>query len=193
LIGYHLGVSTETESNPVERVAEWAHEQHLQYAHGEDRPLAGYVTTASTYVAAIGVAALSVRVSRHELPERFLLRDLAVLAVGCHKAARLLAKDPVTSPLRAPVTRFVGPGGPSELREEVRGEGVRHALGELLTCPFCVAQWLATAGMFGLVVAPRPTRFVASTFAVVAVSDFLQLAYAAAQQRPSSARRVTRR
>lgn len=35
--------------------------------------------------------------------------------------------------------------------------------------------------MFGLVLAPRATRFMASTLAVVAGSDFLQFGYAAAQ------------
>jgi hypothetical protein len=168
-------------SGPLRRVRHWATEQQRRYAHGEDRPLGGYVVTMSTYTALVGLGFVGVRASGRQLPDRFDPRDLALLAVAVHKTARLIAKDSTTSPLRAPVTRFDGPGGPSEVNEEVRAEGVGHAIGELVTCPFCVGQWLATAGMFGLVLAPRPTRFVASTMTVVAVADALQFAYAAAQ------------
>jgi hypothetical protein len=28
-------------------------------------------------------------------------------------------------------------------------------MGELLTCPFCLGQWVATGLIFGLVLAPR--------------------------------------
>src|SRR6266568_6180594 len=50
---------------------------------------------------------------------------------------RLITKDPVTSPLRAPFTVFEGQEGQAELKEEVRGHGARKAVGELVTCPFC--------------------------------------------------------
>jgi hypothetical protein len=103
--------------------------------------------------------------------------------VATHKLSRLIAKDTVTAPLRAPFTRFEGPQGQGELHEEVRGHGARHTLGELLTCPFCLAQWVATAFAAGLVFAPRPTRLVASTFATVAISDALQNVYAFLQKK----------
>jgi hypothetical protein len=59
---------------------------------------------------------------------------------------------------------------------------LRHSLGELLTCPFCLDVWAVTAFTAGLVFAPRPTRLVAGTFTALAGADFLQLAYAKAQQ-----------
>jgi hypothetical protein len=40
-----------------------------------------------------------------------------------------------------------------------------------------------TTFVFGIALIPRATRLVASTFTAVAVSDFLQLAYAAAERR----------
>lgn len=168
---------------PVERAVEWAEEQERLYAGDEERPLGGYLVTMAVYGAGVGAAALATRLSRRRLPERIPARDLILLGVASHKTARAIAKDPVTSPLRAPVTTFDGQGGPAEVKEEVRGHGLRHSLGELLTCPFCLSQWVATAGMFGLVLAPRATRFAASTMTVVAMADFLQLAYAAAQRR----------
>jgi hypothetical protein len=59
---------------------------------------------------------------------------------------------------------------------------MRHAVGELLTCPFCLDVWVASLFAVGLVVAPRLTRLVAGSFSAVAGADFLQLAYAKAQQ-----------
>ena len=56
------------------------------------------------------------------------------------------------------------------------------AAGELITCPFCLAQWVATGLAAGLVFAPRATRLVMSTFSAVAGADFLQYAYASLQQ-----------
>jgi hypothetical protein len=67
--------------------------------------------------------------------------------------------------------------------EEVRtASTLRHSIGELLTCPFCLDMWVATGFAIGLVFAPRLTRFVAATFTALTGADFLQLAYARAQQ-----------
>ncbi len=176
-------MDAEPDTDPLDRAAEWVDEQQREYTHGEDRPLGGYVVTMATYSAAVAAGAVAIATSGRRLPNRVPIRDLVLLGIATHKTARLISKDPVTSPLRAPVTRFEGPGAPSEVSEEVRGDGAAHALGELLTCPFCVGQWVATAGMFGLVLAPKVTRFAASTMTVVALADFLQYAFAAAQRR----------
>jgi hypothetical protein len=113
------------------------------------------------------------------------LGDVALLSVATHKIARTLAKDPITSPLRAPFTTFQGTSGEAELAEEVRGTGVRHALGELLTCPFCLGQWTATGLVFGLVLAPRATRLFATLFTSLTAADLLQFAYDKVQQDPT--------
>jgi hypothetical protein len=64
----------------------------------------------------------------------------------------------------------------------VRGHGVQHSVGELLSCPMCLAQWVATGLSAGLVLAPRQTRLVLATFTAVAGADFLQYLYAYLQQ-----------
>ena len=178
-------MSTEAgaEPDPLERLGAWARHQHHRYAQDEDRPLGSYAGIDLVYAGVVMGGIALARSTGRGLPERVAVGDLTLLAVATHKLSRTLTKDPITSALRAPFTRYAGQGGPSEVHEEVRGTGVRHAVGELVTCPFCMGQWVATAGLFGLVFAPRSTRFVASAFAVVAGSDFLQLAYAAAQQR----------
>ena len=67
----------------------------------------------------VGVAGLGLLLRRRGqvLPERVSAADLALVAVATHKLSRLLAKDPVTSPLRAPFTRFAGTSGPAELQD----------------------------------------------------------------------------
>jgi hypothetical protein len=91
----------------------------------------------------------------------------------------------VTSPLRAPFTSYEGTSGPAELREEVRGTGARKTVGELITCPFCSATWVATGITAGLVCLPRTTRLATGTFAALAGSDLLQYAHAWLQQEAS--------
>jgi len=145
----------------------------------EDRPLRSYAGLLAAYGGVVLTLALA---GRRRLPGRLPAADLALGAVATFEAARVLTKDPVTSPLRAPFTRYEGVQGPAELSEEVRGTGWRHALGELLTCPFCISQWLATAIVAGLVAAPRLTRTMLSVLGMVAVADFLQFAYSEAEQ-----------
>lgn len=153
-----------------------------EYADGADRPLGTYLAAMGAYASAVTALAAVIWRRGTPLPERIQPWDAAVLALATHKIGRLVAKDPVTSPLRAPFTRYRGTAGPAELKEEARGEPVRHGIGELITCPFCIGQWAATALVGGLVLAPRATRLVAGTFAVLAGADLLQLAYSSAEQ-----------
>jgi hypothetical protein len=136
---------------------------------------------AALVVGAIGLIAAR----RRPLPDSVTPWDVVLLTLGTHKLSRTLSKDAVTSPLRAPFTRFASAGGPAEVMEEVRGTGWRHAVGELITCPFCLDMWIATGFTLGLVFAPKATRLVATAFASLAGADLLQLAYAAAQQAES--------
>ena len=164
---------------PVRR---WARTQEREYTNGEERPLAGDLGAMGVYLGLVSAAAAAVRASGRELPERIPFGDALLLTVGTFRLARRLAKDPVTSPLRAPFTRFQGASGHAEVAEEVRVHGgARHAVGELLTCPFCLAQWVGTAYVFGYVTAPKATRLAALTMTMVAGSDVLQFAYDAIQ------------
>jgi hypothetical protein len=162
---------------------QWIEEEAAAYQGGEDRPLGSFATVIAVYSSVVALASLIVR-RRGGFRQSIGTQDLVLASVATHKVSRLLAKDPVTSPLRAPFTRFTGETtGPAELAEEVRGTGWRKAVGELVTCPFCLAQWVATAFIFGLTLAPRFTRAIAAIFTTVAAADFLHFAYAAADQR----------
>lgn len=148
----------------------------------DERPLKGYATVMGAFAAAAGAVAGVARLTGRTLPTRPPAADVALLAVSTHKISRLITKDAVTSPLRAPFTRFEEAAGEAELNESPRGHGARHALGELLTCPFCTGVWVAGGLAAGLVFAPRLTRFGMGVAAAVAGSDFLHLAYAAAKK-----------
>jgi hypothetical protein len=166
----------------AKQITDRALDEMHSYAHGHDLPLGSFLVIMGAYGAAVTGMTAFLAASGRRLPDRFSWSDLALLAVATHKASRQLAKDPVTSPLRAPFTRYRGTSAEAELDEEVRGDGMRKALGELVSCPFCLGQWVATTGVFGMIVAPRATRAVASVFAVLTASDMLQYAYAKLQE-----------
>ena len=166
-------------SRPLRR---WARHQEREYTNGADRPLAGDLGAMGVYLGLVSAAAAAVRASGRDLPERIPVGDGLLLTVATFRLARRLAKDPVTAPIRAPFTQFQGPSGHAEISEEVREHGgVKHAVGELLTCPFCLAQWVGTGFVFGYVAAPKATRLAALTMTMVAGSDVLQFVYDAIQ------------
>jgi hypothetical protein len=131
------------------------------------------------YSAAVAGFAAAVRRRRTPLPDRMSWGDLALVSVATHRLSRLVTRDSVTAVLRAPVTRFDEAAGEGEVNESPRGSGLQHAVGELATCPFCTAQWIATGFAFGIVLAPRATRLTAATLTAVTLSDWLQFAHAA--------------
>ena len=148
----------------------------------DDRPLGGYLQALATYGTAVAAASGLVRLTGRKLPQRVETRDLVLLALATQKTARTIAKDAVTSPIRAPFTKYEDSGAPGEVMEEVRGTGRQHTAGELLTCPFCLAQWVATGFAFGFVLAPRTTRFAATVMSLVGAADYLQFGYAALEK-----------
>jgi hypothetical protein len=154
------------------------------YAPHEHRPLDGYAVTMSAFGVLAGSLATAIRLTGRPVPERPATADIVLISIATHKLSRLLAKDAVTSLLRAPFTRYSEPAGSAEVNEEVRDEGssVRHSVGELLSCPFCLAVWVATGLTGGLVLAPRLTRLTATALTAVAASDFLQMAYTIAKE-----------
>src|SRR3954469_11470193 len=144
----------------------------------EHRPLGGYAVLSATLAAGFAAA-----LAGRELPERVGAQDVLLAGVATHKLSRLLTKDKVTSFVRAPFPEFQEPAGKGELEEKPRGSGLRLATGELLVCPYCVAQWISAGFAVGYVHAPRLTRLFAGMWTMYAISDGLQLAYLAAEER----------
>lgn len=151
------------------------------YAPESERPPLGtYLVLSSGFVASAAAFLLARRRGRG-LPERVESRDMALVGAAAFKLSRLVTKKKVAAPLRAPFTEYRGHGdAPGELNERPRGRGPRAALGELLTCPYCIGMWFVGALVAGLVAAPRETRLVASALTALGLSDFLQAGYRAA-------------
>jgi len=182
-----MEASTRTQADggsPPERLAEKASEIKREYAHGEDKPMGSHLTLVVVYNALMaGFLAWRAR-SGSGFPPKVGAGDVLLAGVATHKISRVLAKDRVTAPLRAPFTEFEEEGGPGEVEENPRQVGgMRQAIGELLVCPFCLAQWVATAALAGFAVVPRATRFICSIFAAVTISDFLQIVYKGSEEK----------
>jgi|tagenome__1003787_1003787.scaffolds.fasta_scaffold20806861_1 hypothetical protein len=154
-----------------------------QHEYGrDDGALPGYAVSLGVYgAAAAAVAAAAWRTGRRPAPSGPV--EIALLALATHKISRIAAKDAVTSPVRAAVTKFRGSAGDAELHEEVRAHGAKKALAELVTCPFCMGPWVAGSLVAASTFVPGLTRPVVAVFAAVGGADFLHLAYSQVQQR----------
>jgi len=148
----------------------------------EEQLLAEYASLLAFFVVSVA-AVTGIALDQKRLPRRFGLLDLALLGIATHKLSRIIAKDRITSILRAPFVCYVGSAGAGEVEEEPRGHGIQRGIGHLISCPYCTAPWCATALAFGLIFAPRVTRFFAGILASVTASDFLQRAYLAAKEK----------
>jgi hypothetical protein len=152
------------------------------YAPGEGRPIGPYLVLTGGFGALLTGALAFAKASGRELDRPGGL-DIVLAGLATQKLSRLLAKDKVTSFIRAPFTRYQEAAGYGELSEEPRGDGLRYAVGELLVCPYCLAQWVAAGFGVGWVYAPRTTRLLAAIWSAQSVADAAQLAYSAAEKR----------
>jgi hypothetical protein len=153
-----------------------------EHSPQQERPLRSYGALMVTFTAlAAGFGVWYLRSGR-ELPESIGARDFALLTVASHKISRMVAKDRVTSPVRAPFTRFEDDAGPGEVDESARGRGLRRAIGELLLCPHCLGLWASSGLTALLLVFPRFTRWFAATLSTYFGSELLQIGYKKTQE-----------
>jgi hypothetical protein len=165
----------------VDTLTREARDAFAGYADPQERPpFRTYAALAAIFNGGYAGALIAGKRSGR-LPVKVEVQDVLLLGTASHKLSRLITKDKITSFLRAPFTEYQGRGGPAEVEERARGEGVRRAIGELLICPYCIGLWASGAFHVGLIFAPRTTRVVASTLTALTVSDFLQIAYKAAE------------
>ena len=159
-------------------------EPYAGYAPPRERPpFAAYATFAIAFHGAMAGAVAVAKRSGRDLPEHVHAGDVALIGTASFRLSRLISKQKVTSFVRAPFTELEGKGGPAEVDEHPRGSGLRRAMGELLVCPYCLGLWASGAFHAGLLFAPRATRFSASVLTAMTISDFLQVAYRAAEDR----------
>jgi Protein of unknown function (DUF1360) len=168
----------------TETTEERADGAYSGYADPEQRPPFGsYAALTVLFNVALAGGVAAAKRSGRELPDRVAGRDILLTGVATHKLSRLISKDRITAFARAPFTEYQRPGGPAEVEERARGDGWRRTVGELLICPYCLGMWISGGFNLGLVTAPRSTRFAASVLTGLTISDFLQIAYKAAEDR----------
>jgi hypothetical protein len=133
----------------------------------DERPLPEYAALTAAFGAVLGGFLV---LARRQLPDRIAFGDMARIGLASYKIGRLVAKDDVTTWVRAPVTRDAEASEP-------KPQGVERALGELVTCPYCIGVWAASGLSYALVLYPRQTRLVTTIFGAQAVADFLNAAF----------------
>ncbi|MEU6417386.1 DUF1360 domain-containing protein [Streptomyces spiralis] len=147
-------------------------------------PLGGYAVLAATFATGAALFAAGARRSGVRLPDQVPPWDVALLGAATFKASRLLTKDKVTSFLRAPFTRRQADTTAGEVMDEPRGDGVvRRAVGDLVSCPFCVSVWVAATLAGGYACAPRAARLVCAGLGAVTVADWLQYAWSLTERK----------
>ncbi|MET9760724.1 DUF1360 domain-containing protein [Streptomyces sp. NPDC006372] len=176
-------MTTVVDGRPVRKLRGFLRRTERSYSAGHDRPLGGYLGAMAGFAAFTAAWTTAVRRHGRPLPDRPEPWDVVLTSVATFRLSRLLSKASVTSPLRAPFTRYVGPQGPAELHEEAQPEQGRHTVGELATCPFCMSVWVASALTAGRLLWPRATRTAMGTLTALAGADALQLAYGVLMRR----------
>ena len=151
-------------------------EKTVEKEECEEQLLAEYAVMLAFYLSSVA-ALTGIAIERDRLAKKPSLLDLALLGVATHKLSRIIAKDRITGILRAPFVNYIRSAGHGEVEEEPRGKGFQRGIGNLVSCPYCMAPWCATALAFGFIFAPRVARVFAGILASVAMSDFLHQAY----------------
>jgi Protein of unknown function (DUF1360) len=155
--------------------------------NGGASPYSAYrILSGVFYAGVIGLAGATTLLRRFMAP--LAPADLFTLGLAAHEIAVIVTEERVTLPLRSPFTTQADHGRDGGHESVPRGQGMQRALGELLTCPHCVAPWIALGLMAGHVVAPLPTRAITTLFTTVALAgafhhalSWLELRHAAAR------------
>ena len=142
----------------------------------EQPPYTAYAHIAATFVGALAAAGALAKLLDRDPPGDSVL-DLVVIAGATFKAARTIARDDVTSFVRAPFVE--GEAGSGAEEEPKQTGGLEQAIGELVTCTRCVGTWAAAGLTATQVLAPRFGRLLTWSLAAAAANDFLQAGFAA--------------
>jgi hypothetical protein len=150
---------------------------HLQSPAGSDgQP--GQVTDPSDYgainavyvILLASIAAAWTRAGREAAIPR---SEVPVLGMATFALAKVVAREKIGSWVRDPFVEEDENHKP----QAPRGHGLRHAIGELLTCTRCVGAWAALALVGLRVVLPPAGRLASTVLATSGTNDFLQAAF----------------
>ncbi|MDP9397548.1 MAG: DUF1360 domain-containing protein [Actinomycetota bacterium] len=129
------------------------------------------VTLAGIFLGGLG--AFSALLQRRDEQVQVAPFDLVMLGLATYRSGRLVAYERVAAPLREPVTETVPDGSGAGEAVVAAGEGWRWTLGELVSCPVCAGTWIAAGLVYGLHLAPRPTRVYLAVMSATGVAQLL--------------------
>ncbi len=161
----------------MQRVKEVLRQVGRAYSPQENRGLRGHLAAVAAFGAYTAAWGVAVGVRKAKLPDRHDPLDVLFTAAATFRLSRLISKGSVTSPLRAPFTRYEEATGPAEVSEEARGGAARSTVGELVTCPFCLSVWMTATLTGAHLLWPRATRAVTGGVTALAAADVMQLSY----------------
>lgn len=135
----------------------------------------------ATYLTLIGVflaifAAFSKREQDRHAETRLSGLDLTMLGLSTFRAGHLISYDQVTQPLREPFTETEMDSYGTSEDTVPEGSGAQKAIGSLLACPTCSGTWAAAAMVYGLRIAPGPTRLFLAIMSAVGLAEIFNSA-----------------
>lgn len=110
------------------------------------------------------------------LPQSIRTLDLVLLGLAAARLTDVISTDEVMKWLREPFIRLEPAeiaGHETEIRVG-RGLGLRRALGELLSCPWCVGVWIAAGLAYLYFLLPSVAWLFIFIFAVAEIGSVLQ-------------------
>jgi len=110
-------------------------------------------------------------------------REIVPLGVATFALSKVVAREKIGTWVREPFVEQDAEHNP----EQPRGRGVRHAVGELMTCTRCVGAWAALALVALRLLSPPAGRIATTVLATSGVNDFLQTAFRLATERANAA------
>ena len=156
---------------------------HVHSARTPGRPYGGYAAILAAFGGALAATAALERALERERRSPTAL-DFAVLCAASFKAARALSRERVGSVLRQPFVEPESADGSDWAYEEPAGEGIRLAVGELVTCTRCAGTWTAAGLLASQAVAPRFGRLLTWSLAAGAGNHLQHPPVAAMRARP---------
>jgi len=148
--------------------------EHSQQEKRKDQEQATYLTLIGIFLGLF--AAFTKREQdKHEQIDISAL-DLSMLALTTFRTGQLAVYDKVTEPLREPFTETEPDTYGTSQTTVPEGSGVRRALGSLLSCPTCVGTWVAAFLVYGLRIAPIPTRLFMAFMSAIGLAELINSA-----------------
>ncbi len=138
------------------------------------RERAAYATLVGLFLALFG--AFASRARDRGKPFQLTPLDLVMLGLSTFRAGRLAAYDRVTEPFRDPFTETKPDEYGAGENVVAEGTGLRKAIGELVSCPTCVGTWVAAGLVYGLQIAPGPTRVFLAILSAAGLAEMLDSA-----------------